>query len=120
MYRWHFGVHGRSKMGDKWSKKEKGGEGAADALRIDSVLILSIYGLFKQRSRLNFSDEDSVWSLSLLNSIFTFLFGRFLTFHQSCSSLHSFFKAQKHLKNKGKSEFHKSSDDFRMTCKVKN
>ena len=39
MYRWHFGVHGRSKMGDKWSKKEKGGEGAADALRIDSVLI---------------------------------------------------------------------------------
>ena len=28
---------------------------------------------------------------------------RFLTFHQSCSSLHSFFKAPKHLKNKGKS-----------------
>ena len=64
MYRWHFGVHGRSKMGDKWSKKEKGGEGVADALRIDSVLILSIYGLFKQRSRLNFSDEDSIWNLS--------------------------------------------------------
>ena len=40
---------------------------------------------------------------SLLNSIFTFLFGRFGTFHRSCSSLHSLFKAQKRLKNKGKS-----------------
>ena len=54
------------------------------------------------------SDIEVVWTfltkiwfgdLSLLNSIFTFLLGRFLTFHLSCSSLHSFFKAQKRLKN---------------------
>ena len=56
-----------------------------------------------QRSRLNFSDEDLFGVLSLLHSIFTFLFGRFLPFHRSCSSLHSLFKAQNRLKNKGKS-----------------
>ena len=80
MYRWHFGVHGRSKMGDKWSKKEKGGEGAADALRIDSVLILSIYGLFKQRSRLNFYDEDSIWSFITSKFNLHLSFGPFFDF----------------------------------------
>ena len=57
-------------------------------------------------------DKEVVWTfltkiwcriISLLNSIFTFLFGRFLPFHRSCSSLHSLFKAPKRLKNKGKS-----------------
>ena len=41
--------------------------------------------------------------LSLLNSIFTFLFDRFLTSHRSCSSLHSLFNAKNRFKNKGKS-----------------
>gem|GEM_PF-4436556 len=44
-----------------------------------------------------------IYLFKIQSSIFTFLLGRFLTFHQSCSSLHSFFKAQKRPKNKGKS-----------------
>ena len=51
------------------------------------------------RSRLNFSDEDLIWRFISSKFNLHFLSGRFLTFHQSCSSLHSFFKAQKRLKN---------------------
>ena len=53
--------------------------------KLDSIL----------RSRLNFSDEDLNWRF--ISSKFNLHF--FLTFHQSCSSLHSFLKTQKHLKN---------------------
>ena len=51
-----------------------------------------------------------VWALP--DSIFTFLFGRFLTFHRSCSSLHSLFKAKNASKIKANPEPHKSSDDI--------
>ena len=55
------------------------------------------------RSRLNFSDEDLIWCLSSSKFNLHLSFGRFLTFHRPCGSLHSLFKAQKRLKNKGKS-----------------
>ena len=63
-------------------------------------------------SRLNFSDEDLIGSLSSSTFNLHLSFGRFLTFHRSCGSLHSLFKAPKLLKNKGKSWINKGSDDF--------
>ena len=63
-------------------------------------------------SRLNFSDEDLIWSLSSSTFHLHLFFGRFLTFHRSYSSLHSLFKTPNASKIKANLEFHKSSDDF--------
>ena len=57
----------------------------------------------KWGSRLNFTDEDVIFSLSSSKFNLHLSFWPFLPFQRSCSSLHSLFKAQKRLKNKGKS-----------------
>ena len=67
-------------------------------LGISSV---ALDGAWKNRSRLNFSDEDLNWSMSSSSFHLHLSFWLFFSFHQSCGS--SFFKARKRFKNKGKS-----------------